>query len=48
MKASQHLKDKGYEVDVKYGMSPGELLDIIDDYDSIIVRKRNKGKCKTD
>ena len=38
----QYLKDKGYEVDVKYGMSPGELLDIIDDYDSIIVRSVTK------
>ncbi|MFY9568449.1 MAG: phosphoglycerate dehydrogenase [Acetivibrionales bacterium] len=42
----QYLKDKGYEVDVKYGMSPGELLDIIDDYDSIIVRSVTKVNAK--
>ena len=32
----QYLKDKGYEVDVRYGISPDELLGIIEDYDAII------------
>ncbi|NLK86207.1 MAG: phosphoglycerate dehydrogenase [Clostridiaceae bacterium] len=34
----QYLRDKGFDVDVKYGLSHGELLDIIDEYDAIIVR----------
>ncbi|MCX8129149.1 MAG: phosphoglycerate dehydrogenase [Clostridia bacterium] len=32
------LKDSGFEVDTRYGLSQGELLDIIGDYDAIIVR----------
>ena len=27
----QYLRDKGFDVDVKYGLSHGELLDIIDE-----------------
>jgi len=38
----QYLKDKGYEVDVKYGISHEELLDIIGEYDAIIVRSVTK------
>jgi D-3-phosphoglycerate dehydrogenase len=38
----QYLKDKGYEVDVRYGISPDELLGIIEDYDAIIVRSVTK------
>jgi D-3-phosphoglycerate dehydrogenase len=33
-----YLKEKGFEVDVKLGLSHQELLDIIEQYDSIIVR----------
>jgi len=38
----QYLKDRGFEVDVKYGMDRSELLDIIADYDAIIVRSVTK------
>ncbi len=38
----QYLKDKGFEVDTKFGISHGELLDIINDYDAIIVRSVTK------
>ena len=38
----QHLRDKGHEVDVRYGISQEELLDIIGEYDSIIVRSVTK------
>lgn len=34
----QYLRDKGFEVDVKLGISRDELLDIIPEYDAIIVR----------
>ena len=38
----QYLRDKDYEVDVRYGISPEELLDIIENYDAIIVRSVTK------
>ena len=33
-----YLKNQGFEVDTKYGISADELLGIIENYDSIIVR----------
>lgn len=38
----QYLKDKGFEVDTRYGISHNELLDIIGKYDAIIVRSVTK------
>lgn len=38
----QYLRDKGFDVDVKLGLTHGELLDIIDEYDAIIVRSVTK------
>ncbi len=38
----QHLKDRGFEVDVKYGIQHDELISIIADYDAIIVRSVTK------
>ena len=38
----QYLKDKGFEVDTKYGISHEELLEIIKNYDAIIVRSVTK------
>jgi D-3-phosphoglycerate dehydrogenase len=38
----QYLRDKGFEADVKLGLSHGELLDIIGEYDAIIVRSVTK------
>lgn len=38
----QHLRDRGHEVDVRYGISPEELLEIIGEYDAIIVRSVTK------
>ena len=38
----QYLRDKGHEVDVRYGISPEELHDIIENYDAIIVRSVTK------
>lgn len=38
----QHLKDSGFEVDTKFGMSQSELLEIIENYDAIIVRSVTK------
>src|SRR5690349_13840680 len=38
----QYLGECGFEVDTKYGMSQSELLDIIEDYDAIIVRSVTK------
>lgn len=37
-----YLKEQGYEVDTKYGISRNELLEIIEDYDAIIVRSVTK------
>jgi D-3-phosphoglycerate dehydrogenase / 2-oxoglutarate reductase len=37
-----YLKDQGFEVDTKYGISTEELLEIIEDYDAIIVRSVTK------
>lgn len=37
-----YLKDKGFDVDTKYGISHEELLTIIDNYDAIIVRSVTK------
>ena len=38
----QHLKDLGFEVDTKYGLTHDELLGIIGEYDGIIVRSVTK------
>lgn len=38
----QYLKDKGFEVDTKYGIAHEELLEIIPNYDAIIVRSVTK------
>lgn len=38
----QHLRDRGFEVDVKYGIQHDELLNIISEYDAIIVRSVTK------
>lgn len=38
----EYLKDKGFEVDVKLGISHDELLEIIGRYDAIIVRSVTK------
>jgi D-3-phosphoglycerate dehydrogenase len=38
----QYLKDNGFDVDVKLGLSPAELLEIIPKYDAIIVRSVTK------
>jgi D-3-phosphoglycerate dehydrogenase len=38
----QYLRDKGYDVDTKFGLDHDELLDIIEDYDAIIVRSVTK------
>ncbi|NLD47129.1 MAG: phosphoglycerate dehydrogenase [Clostridiaceae bacterium] len=37
-----HLRDNGYETDVKFGLSKEELLGIIGDYDALIVRSATK------
>ena len=37
-----HLKESGFEVDVKLGLSHNELLEIIENYDAIIVRSVTK------
>jgi D-3-phosphoglycerate dehydrogenase / 2-oxoglutarate reductase len=37
-----YLKDQGFMVDTKYGISTEELLEIIEDYDAIIVRSVTK------
>ena len=34
----QYLLDKGFEIDTKYGIAHNELLEIIENYDAIIVR----------
>lgn len=36
------LRENGFEVDTKYGISHGELLEIIENYDAIIVRSTTK------
>ncbi len=36
------LKENGFEVDVKTGMSQEEIIDVIKDYDAIIVRSATK------
>ncbi|NLV36176.1 MAG: phosphoglycerate dehydrogenase [Clostridiaceae bacterium] len=38
----QYLRDKGFEVDTRFGIDHGELLDIIGEYDAIIVRSVTK------
>lgn len=38
----EYLKEKGFEADVKYGVSYDELLNVIADYDAIIVRSVTK------
>ncbi|HHW31557.1 MAG TPA: phosphoglycerate dehydrogenase [Clostridiaceae bacterium] len=37
-----YLREKGFEVDVKFGIARNELLDIIGEYDAIIVRSTTK------
>lgn len=37
-----HLKECGFDVDTRYGISHNELLDIIENYDAIIVRSVTK------
>jgi D-3-phosphoglycerate dehydrogenase / 2-oxoglutarate reductase len=38
----QYLKDNGFEVDTRFGISHEELLEIIENYDAIIVRSVTK------
>ncbi|MDR0287500.1 MAG: phosphoglycerate dehydrogenase, partial [Clostridiales bacterium] len=38
----QHLIDRGFEVDIKFGISQKDLLDIIGEYDALIVRSVTK------
>lgn len=38
----EFLKNQGFEVDTKFGISYGELLDIIENYDALIVRSVTK------
>jgi D-3-phosphoglycerate dehydrogenase len=38
----QHLRNGGFDVDVRYGISHAELLEIIENYDAIIVRSVTK------
>ena len=38
----EYLKEKGFEVDTKFGISPEELLNVIENYDAIIVRSATK------
>lgn len=42
MEGIEHLKAKGYDVDVKFGISRDDLLEIIDQYDALIVRSVTK------
>ncbi|MFZ5989900.1 MAG: phosphoglycerate dehydrogenase [Bacillota bacterium] len=37
-----HLRESGFETDAKYGLSKEELLEIIGDYDALIVRSATK------
>lgn len=37
-----YLKEKGFEVDAKFGIPRGELLEIIENYDAIVVRSTTK------
>lgn len=38
----EHLKNKGFDVDVKFGISREDLLEIIGNYDALIVRSVTK------
>ena len=38
----EHLKERGFDVDVKFGISREELLEIIGEYDALIVRSVTK------
>ena len=38
----EHLKQKGFDVDVKFGISREDLLEIIGEYDALIVRSVTK------
>ncbi|MBO5147509.1 MAG: phosphoglycerate dehydrogenase, partial [Clostridia bacterium] len=38
----EHLKQKGFDVDVKFGIGREELLEIIGEYDALIVRSVTK------
>ncbi len=42
MEGIEHLKAKGYDVDVRFGISRDDLLEIIDQYDALIVRSVTK------
>ena len=38
----RYLRENGFDVDVRYGISRTELLDVIENYDAIIVRSVTK------
>ena len=38
----EYLKSKGFEVDTPFGISKEELLEVIGEYDAIIVRSATK------
>ena len=38
----EYLKSKGFEVDTPFGISHEELLEVIENYDAIIVRSATK------
>jgi D-3-phosphoglycerate dehydrogenase len=38
----KYLREEGFDVDIKIGMTPDELLTVIGDYDAIIVRSATK------
>lgn len=38
----EHLKERGFDVDVKFGISREDLLEIIGNYDALIVRSVTK------
>ena len=42
MDGIDYLRENGIEVDTKFGISPEELLEVIADYDGIIVRSATK------
>lgn len=38
----EYLREKGFEVDTRFGISPEELLQVIENYNAIIVRSETK------
>ena len=38
----EYLKSKGFEVDTPFGISHEELLEVIEEYDAIIVRSAKR------